>query len=745
MTPTLIEAPGAVGEARLVARQIRTLLGSGTDAGSIVVTHRDLVSSEAVLTEVFDEYAVPHHWPIPKLLSASRAVVFLLRAWKLPQTQFRFTALAAVLRNGYFQPPAWDAQQPLMAESLLRQLGVPREKRDYLATINDRIQFPKPAMEDEHAEVRQQQRYREQLAVSRPFIEWFFARWDDIPATATAAEHVARLTAFINDLGLAAVPDIRTLKAALDTWAESFTGRLRLADFEAELKTVLDVTECPAEPNTNAPTATRTSKPTLFDQLDQSTGVRLLAVESAAEATCEHLFVMGLGEGSFPRVTADQTLETEQELWTRLIRMPSESLTLSYSAVDPRGQALLPSTFLAEYVTTHLVTRIRQLMLIESYAQETAYSEAEMRVQYAAAELKGPPPNLKPDLLANLHAVQMMTEARFRGGKHDVYDGVLRNEPLIRGVAAKFQDKTFSPTALERYVGCPFRFWMQDVLRLEAPTMPSEEVEATQRGTVIHRALSRYHADDTATKLDDELTKAVAEDIDRTPSPVMKEIWHLERRRIKRSLDRYDGYWAAFQNDCREALNVQPKPQLLEAHVGVRDYLGTIPFPPLTIELDGVTVKIGGVIDRVDTAALHDGTGYWVIDYKTGSGASYTGAALKNFEKLQLPLYALAVETILPGSRPLGLAYWLISDGGVKPVLPDRRSLAVWLEKPEAWQAYRDTLKEWVVTLAMNLRRGDFRLAPRHKSVCEFCPYSGVCRINQMRDRHATALPLPMI
>ena len=51
----------------------------------------------------------------------------------------------------------------------------------------------------------------------------------------------------------------------------------------------------------------------------------------------------------------------------------------------------------------------------------------------------------------------------------------------------------FSPTALEDYVACPFRFFMRHLLRLDPLDEPTEEVEVTRRGMTVHRALARLH------------------------------------------------------------------------------------------------------------------------------------------------------------------------------------------------------------------------------------------------------------
>jgi superfamily I DNA/RNA helicase len=54
-----MEAPGTLGEARLVAREIKTLLLDGTPADDVIVAVRDLAVYADLLREVFSEYGLP--------------------------------------------------------------------------------------------------------------------------------------------------------------------------------------------------------------------------------------------------------------------------------------------------------------------------------------------------------------------------------------------------------------------------------------------------------------------------------------------------------------------------------------------------------------------------------------------------------------------------------------------------------------------------------------------------------------
>jgi hypothetical protein len=96
-------------------------------------------------------------------------------------------------------------------------------------------------------------------------------------------------------------------------------------------------------------------------------------------------------------------------------------------------------------------------------------------------------------------------------------------------------------------------------------------------------------------------------------------------------------------------------------------------------------------------------------------------------------------------ARPLGLAYWLVTGSGPKIVLPARGQM-VWLNETQRWRQVRQTLEEWIVTLAKNIREGVYPLSPRSEHCTQTCDFGQICRITQARsvEKHWT-LPLPVL
>jgi len=244
------------------------------------------------------------------------------------------------------------------------------------------------------------------------------------------------------------------------------------------------------------------------------------------------------------------------------------------------------------------------------------------------------------------------------------------------------------------------------------------------------------------------LSEAIAEDVARAPGPASKKLWELEGERMLRLAIRYPVQWQQLVGPW-QPLQVKPEPFLFEADFGLPAEEGQEPRPPLILRSNDIEVRISGRIDRVDVAELDDGEmGFWVIDYKTGRGDYYTSRAIVEFQRLQLTLYALAVEEVLladRNARPLGMAYWLVSEAGPKVVLPARGHV-VWLKEKERWRSMRQTLEGWVTTLVSHIREGKYPLRPRSEHCTQTCDFGQVCRIGQSRSvEKEWTLPLPVI
>jgi ATP-dependent helicase/nuclease subunit B len=786
----LVKAPGMLGETRMVARRIKTLLAQGMPADDILVTMRDIRSYADLVREVFREYGIPIDIEGIEPLVRNPAVATLLKALRLREDGWPFGPTTALLRSTYMRPDWPETRQNpeiiQQAEALLRLLDKPRGRQAYLHAIDQWADKPPPGLEDEQADESRRQKTHELAQLCRPVLQRFFGVWNDLPDRGTLAALSSALRRFAENLGItksgAETPqDCTALQRfwdEIDRWIEvdrQLQNGARTRDW-AQFYRILGAIAAEAG---------------LGRTLRGPGRVRILSAPLARTLSVPYLFVMDLGEGSFPRLTAPEPFFEEQErlsfkqaglellgltdlmpdellLFYQLVTRANRQLILSYPAVDEKGQATLPSSFLQTLLDCFQPGAVEieeQRMLIERYDRADPLSPAELRVRSvsdavaAGDERKNDRilESVSPDLTANLARAAVMARQRF-GRDFGPFDGLVRDPAIVAELDQLVgPQQVFSPTALEDYILCPFRFFMSHVLRLQPLEDPTEEIEAAKRGMAYHRALARLHqrlhqsGEHQPTQavdqlLQEQLAKAVAEYAARG-SPASAELWKLEGERLQRQAGGYGPHWQAFVKPWLDE-HVIPRPQLFEQGFGMKPEADETPAPPLVLTIDGMEVRIRGRIDRVDVAQLEDGVGYWVIDYKTGQPDKYTGTALKSFARLQLTLYALAVEQVVfagQKARPLGLIYWLVADKGPKLAMPGHgKQSTAWLADSAGWADVRKDLTEWVATLVRHIRAGTFPLKPRSDNCTESCDFAQVCRINQVRAIPKTwELPLP--
>jgi ATP-dependent helicase/DNAse subunit B len=783
-----LEAPGLVGEARMVAREIRQRLDAGTPPDDILVTMRDLMPYADLLREVLDEYEIPVDVEGTEPLARVPAIAMLLRTLRVPDDDWPFADVTAVLRSGWFRPRwpevAADPEVASHAEALLRLLGEPRGRAVYLRAVRHWGEKVHPGLEDEQALKSRRQRTHELAKRCGPFLERFFHAWDNIPARGTLPRMTAWLRDFADTMGVsaAATEDERNARALARLWEE--------LERWSRLHTVMHGERQLERPQFLGMLHALAATCGLARTPRGSGRVRVLSVELACGLAVDHVFIIGLGEGSFPRLSPPASLlddaqraalrdagcgmtvpqdrlPDEKLLFFRLVTAARRSLTVSYPAVDDKGQELLPSSFLIalrDCFAPACFPVKRRRMLIEGFDRDAPLSPAERRVR-AARVMKNEGPRiairgLAHDLVEQLRAAHQLTQSRFHTRDFTRHDGWLRDSTVVGDLQKQFgPDRILSPTALESYIACPFKFFLRHGLGLELLEEPDEEIESTDRGLAFHRALARLHTQlrEAGVHLPDDkvedhvlrqLDRAIHEQASRS-SPAGEALWQIEGERLKRRGRRYAGHWRAYVEPWLKR-GLAPRPELFEAGFGLPPEEGETSNPPLVIAQDDVEVRISGRIDRIDVVELPDGgIGFWVIDYKTGRAAQYTGTDLQTFRKLQLTLYALAAEQVLlrdRPARPLGLAYWLVVESGVKLALP--RQLVAWLDEAAAWPRVRSALERWVVQLVRGIRNGEFPLQPRTDDCTQTCDFGQACRIGQSRaavEWKTWRLPLPTI
>ncbi len=174
-------------------------------------------------------------------------------------------------------------------------------------------------------------------------------------------------------------------------------------------------------------------------------------------------------------------------------------------------------------------------------------------------------------------------------------------------------DMFLSPSQIETFYSCPFRYFCQ--YGLSAKERRPAEVDVLQYGTLMHFIFERVFREER--ELPEELPEeALLEQVRGLIEEYARENMggqELLSSREKYRLDRM------ARSACKLILHVREElaqsrfsPKYFELRLGEGD------FPPLKVETGSGTVTVGGTIDRADVVTLGGREYVRVIDYKTG-------------------------------------------------------------------------------------------------------------------------------
>ena len=314
------------------------------------------------------------------------------------------------------------------------------------------------------------------------------------------------------------------------------------------------------------------------------------------------------------------------------------------------------------------------------------------------------------------------------------WDGNLSDALSGSRLSERLENTPLSPTSLEQWACCPFRYFLGHVLRISALDDPEEvhSITPLEKGSLVHGILEEFIGevlkDGTLPRPGEPWSqrhRTALESIARSHFQAAENrgvtgkllIWRLEQDDILNDLHSF----LEADADLRGRFGVSPV--YLEARFG-RD---GDPWDAAEMPVDGAPpLKFRGVIDRVD--ADSSGRNVLVMDYKTGGASPYAGLKDDPIDKgkhLQLAVYSLAVRNALGEDANVASAYWFTSSRGGFVLAP-----------PEPLEiASEDTLarfKEGVSTIVSGIRSGLFPANPGEPdrgdfSNCRFCDFKSLC------------------
>lgn len=411
----------------------------------------------------------------------------------------------------------------------------------------------------------------------------------------------------------------------------------------------------------------------------QQRGVQVLEAHDAAATPFEHVFVIHANDGVFPRaprvggvlteaergVLRDRTglhlsdfgsaLREERSLWRAVTANPG--VTISFRTTDPGGTPLLPS-LMVERALPPSEWRDEVPRSFEPFGDPVNRAElqreavrdlaraARAAAQDAAAAQDGPPPQPRPAPIVSVpdphavrHAVLNAWAEQARGARGWLFDdavpgatpwsGQLEDPAVLEYLADRFgPDHVWSVSQLEKYAGCPFSFFLDNVLRLRAREEAEQETTPLTFGGLAHAILDAYyrpmvdaaHRPASFTESERRRLVDVAERVIREReaagewlgAPVL---WSVKKRQL---VSRLLGY---LEWELEKGFEPGERPWECEWMLESPD---AEPGAGEPIRLGGRdragaerVMRLTGRIDRVDVIEDDDGRRHRILDYKS--------------------------------------------------------------------------------------------------------------------------------
>ncbi len=261
----------------------------------------------------------------------------------------------------------------------------------------------------------------------------------------------------------------------------------------------------------------------------------------------------------------------------------------------------------------------------------------------------------------------------------------------------------FSATELEKFMTCPYRWFLEKPLRVKALDEPEtlERPDALTIGNILHETLERYMSGFKGGK--------------HNPAALYRQLEKTIRRYAAESGEIHSIYMEKLQSDMvkladnflkHEEMYVKDgrRPRLFEFAFGTRN-----DEKPVPMKIGRHSFGFSGSIDRVDI----DGKKAYILDYKSSAANSYKEVGFEQGQRLQPALYAEAF--MLLAGKKMKIKEVV---AGYLPLKKNSKEFVV-AHDSERQKALRD----FVGFVFSAIRQGYFFTTGN----CQYCDYAAIC------------------
>jgi ATP-dependent helicase/nuclease subunit B len=484
------------------------------------------------------------------------------------------------------------------------------------------------------------------------------------------------------------------------------------------------------------------------------------SIDEARGRSFDVVFLPGLAEGLFPRRSfedpllldeqraplglekQDQRVARERMLLRSAAAAATTSFIVSYPRMDvAQSRARVPSFYALEVVRA-AEGRLPSLREFEKRAARSAPArldwpapadpreaiddaEYDLATLQASLKLRGAAATGSARYLMQSNQA-LSRSLRTRGRRWRNFwssaDGLVDPDAATLQTldTQRLAKRSYSPSSLQQFAACPYRFLLHAVFQLRPREHPArlEQMDPLTRGALFHSAqfelfraltganLLSISPDHLPATLDlaDQVLDRVAARYEDELAPAIPRVWKSEVETLRTDLRGWLQHVAATESDWL--------PAHFEFGFGLPPDPNRDPASTAEEALLGDHVRLRGSIDLIERHATRNTLR--ITDHKTGKAPQNRPQYVGGGAMLQPLLYALAAETLLGESVESGRLFYCTQRG-------DFSAIDISLNDEG-----RGRLRRILQTIDRSIAEGFLPAAPQ-TGACALCDYTSVC------------------
>lgn len=781
----IIHVSGADDEMTVVAKEIlRYAEDHQVPWHEIGVVGRTLSGYERLLPRVFREHGIPFNTTMQRSIAEFPFVQALLRLLMLPVSHFQRDHVMDVLTSPCFRWAArgldGESPRPDLWDRVSRRLGITKGRDEWARFIRV-LKKEGGKHEGRQNALNPNTISHEQIHACEHTLRVLFDALNRVPQRASYDVFVDHALKLVEEFFVPSHPEPRRKLPTFNIWNEfdsSDQGHTddpvisqAVYDQFAEIRMLSQISDevSFSEFVETVERFMQGATVPLHPTTDIIDGVWALDAMAARGFSFRVLFVVGVNEHVFPRhIREDAFLrdpvrrfldvnlgfkmsekaaayEEEQLLFYLLINSASEAVTLLTQRSSQQDRSSIPSWYVAEVqrcvgdlpITVVPKRGSEKRRVLPQYA-DTWLTPQETRVQWLL-DRRLPRGPFNRDALG---------WAIVQGGIaalacHESSSPQLNRFDGLTGRLSEcwedMQRRGMSPTALEHYAVCPFKFFAKQILRLEAIGLPElgSGIGPREAGNLLHSVLR------------DGVVALVAQDAflnsqESARADVAGIVKHVTDR-VFRNYEQWSptGYPLLWELQQEQLCGVARQVILQDLFDGEGDWMPVGFEEAVTGEMTVVLghephqIPLVGRIDRVDWSASQQQTRIIDYKYKMSARSIPTSQALAREvvrgTQLQPPLYLilaeggnLSVSRMInrePDETPSCAGVWLYF------ITPNTSESAGPLTRvaftQEMWKSLKPQFETTMNVVLGGIQRGKYFIVPGNH--CEMCDYRTIC------------------